>query len=68
MQYTFTHKAGDISGARGRGKVGLGAFDWPMSGVVGMSRAGKCPDLWVGKQGAQLGVLRQYMSFLYLCT
>ena len=49
MQYTFTHKAGDISGARGRGKVGLGAFDWPMSGVVWMSRAGKGPDLWVGK-------------------
>jgi hypothetical protein len=60
--------AGDISGARGRGKVGLGAFDWSMSGVVWMSRAGRCPDLWVEKQGVQLGVLRQNMSFLYLCT
>jgi hypothetical protein len=68
MQYTFTLCAGDISGARGRGKVGLGALDWPMYGVVWMSRECKGPDLWIGKQGVQLGVLRQYMLFLYLST
>ncbi len=55
MQYTFTDKAGDNSGARGRGKVGLGALDWPMPGVVWMSRECKRPDLWVEKLGAQQG-------------
>ncbi len=55
MQLSFADKAGDISGARGRGKVGLGALDWPMPGVVWMSRARHGPDLWVGKQGAQQG-------------
>ena len=52
---TARYKTGYISSARSRRKVGVGALDWSISEVVWMSSKCKCPDLWVGKLGAQNG-------------
>jgi hypothetical protein len=54
-KWTDKYKTGYISSARSRRKVGVGALDWSISEVVWMSSKCKCPDLWVGKLGAQNG-------------